>query len=145
VTDSKDPTTGATEHPASHLMTAREVADVFRVDTKTVTRWARSGKLDSIRTLGGHRRFDRTEVRRVYQQQTTERGETPRSLASQAANAKLWRLQAMPTTALRADPPSAHGQRRTSSAARDLDFSPNPVQVETHSHHATPAPESGQG
>lgn len=36
---------------------------MFRVDPKTVTRWAKSGKLTSIRTLGGHRRYRETEVR----------------------------------------------------------------------------------
>jgi len=34
-----------------------EVAVRFRVDPKTVTRWAKQGKLPSIRTLGGHRRY----------------------------------------------------------------------------------------
>jgi excisionase family DNA binding protein len=39
------------------------VASLFRVDPKTVTRWAKSGKLTSIRTLGGHRRYREAEVR----------------------------------------------------------------------------------
>jgi excisionase family DNA binding protein len=39
------------------LLTPSEVAAIFRVDPKTVTRWAKVGKLSSIRTLGGHRRF----------------------------------------------------------------------------------------
>jgi excisionase family DNA binding protein len=39
-----------------------EVANMFRVDPKTVTRWARMGRLSSIRTLGGHRRFLKDEV-----------------------------------------------------------------------------------
>ncbi|WP_446566379.1 BldC family transcriptional regulator [Trueperella abortisuis] len=43
-------------------MTPAEVAALFRVDPKTVARWADSGKLPSIRTLGGHRRFPRKEV-----------------------------------------------------------------------------------
>ena len=38
------------------LLTPAEVAALFRVDPKTVTRWAKAGKLSSIRTLGGHRR-----------------------------------------------------------------------------------------
>ena len=45
------------------LLTPAEVAALFRVDPKTVTRWAKSGKLTSIRTLGGHRRYRETEVR----------------------------------------------------------------------------------
>jgi predicted site-specific integrase-resolvase len=36
---------------------------MFRVDPKTVTRWAKAGKLKSIRTLGGHRRYRETEIR----------------------------------------------------------------------------------
>ncbi|MFH8582758.1 developmental transcriptional regulator BldC, partial [Streptomyces zaomyceticus] len=38
-------------------------ATMFRVDPKTVTRWAKAGKLTSIRTLGGHRRYREAEVR----------------------------------------------------------------------------------
>jgi len=45
------------------LLTPAEVAALFRVDPKTVTRWAKSGKLSSIRTLGGHRRYRESEVR----------------------------------------------------------------------------------
>lgn len=44
------------------LLTPGEVADLFRVDPKTVSRWAKAGKLTSIRTLGGHRRYNRAEV-----------------------------------------------------------------------------------
>lgn len=47
------------------LLTPAEVAVLFRVDPKTVTRWAKAGKLSSIRTLGGHRRYRETEVRRL--------------------------------------------------------------------------------
>jgi excisionase family DNA binding protein len=41
------------------------VATLFRVDPKTVTRWAQAGKLTSIRTLGGHRRYREQEVREL--------------------------------------------------------------------------------
>ena len=44
------------------LLTPGEVAALFRVDPKTVTRWAQDGRLSSVRTLGGHRRFRATEV-----------------------------------------------------------------------------------
>lgn len=44
------------------LLTPAEVAEIFRVDPKTVTRWAKSGKLTAVMTLGGHRRYKRTEV-----------------------------------------------------------------------------------
>ncbi|HEY1323461.1 MAG TPA: BldC family transcriptional regulator [Streptosporangiaceae bacterium] len=39
------------------------MAALFRVDPKTVTRWAASGRITSIRTPGGHRRFRESEVR----------------------------------------------------------------------------------
>ena len=47
---------------SEHLLTPAEVAALFRVDPKTVTRWAKAGKLTSIRTLGGHRRYLANEV-----------------------------------------------------------------------------------
>lgn len=46
----------------SDLMTPSEVALVFKVDPKTVTRWANTGKLPSLRTVGGHRRFRRSDI-----------------------------------------------------------------------------------
>ena len=49
-------------------MTPAEVAALFRVDPKTVTRWAKAGKLTAIRTLGGHRRYDESEVRALRDQ-----------------------------------------------------------------------------
>jgi len=54
-------------HFAEHgaLLTPAEVATLFRVDPKTVTRWAKAGKLTSIRTLGGHRRYREAEVREL--------------------------------------------------------------------------------
>jgi len=45
------------------LLTPGEVAALFRVDPKTVTRWALAGRIGSIRTPGGHRRFHEAEVR----------------------------------------------------------------------------------
>lgn len=45
------------------LLTPGEVAKLFRVDPKTVTRWASTGKLKGFRTPGGHRRFRVSEVR----------------------------------------------------------------------------------
>lgn len=51
------------QNEAEPLLTPAEVASMFRVDPKTVTRWAKAGKLTSIRTLGGHRRYRESEVR----------------------------------------------------------------------------------
>lgn len=47
------------------LLTPGEVAAMFRVTPKTVTRWAEAGKLPVVRTLGGHRRFPAAAVREV--------------------------------------------------------------------------------
>lgn len=46
----------------SPLLTPAEVAARFRVDPKTVTRWAKAGKLTAVRTLGGHRRYYADEI-----------------------------------------------------------------------------------
>jgi excisionase family DNA binding protein len=54
------------------LLTPAEVAKKFRVDPKTVTRWAKAGKLSSIRTLGGHRRYRAAEVEKFLQQQQVD-------------------------------------------------------------------------
>lgn len=44
------------------LLTPGEVGDMLRVDTKTVAKWAQAGRLSSVRTPGGHRRFRRAEI-----------------------------------------------------------------------------------
>jgi len=43
-------------------LTSAEVAELFRVDARTVTRWAEKGRIGSFRTPGGHRRFHRADV-----------------------------------------------------------------------------------
>ena len=53
----------ATQRRPDRLLTPGEVAALFRVDPKTVTRWAAAGRIGSIRTPGGHRRFRESEVR----------------------------------------------------------------------------------
>ena len=55
------------------LLTPSEVAALFRVNPKTVTRWARAGKLTAIRTLGGHRRFRVSEIKRCLEEMSSER------------------------------------------------------------------------
>jgi len=67
----------ATPNPAAtdtgeHLLTPGEVASLFRVDPKTVTRWASAGRIGSIRTPGGHRRFRESEVRTMLASLTSE-------------------------------------------------------------------------
>lgn len=51
------------ERTSDRLLTPGEVAKLFRVDPKTVTRWATAGRIGSIRTPGGHHRFRESEVR----------------------------------------------------------------------------------
>ncbi|MEV8635205.1 BldC family transcriptional regulator [Streptosporangium sp. NPDC051023] len=64
-TTAPDGTVTLTPEPVAvePLLTPAEVATMFRVDPKTVTRWAKAGRLSSIRTLGGHRRYREAEVR----------------------------------------------------------------------------------
>lgn len=66
------------------LLTPGEVASLFRVDPKTVTRWAAAGRVSSLRTPGGHRRFRESEVRRLLEgdstaQETRGNEDTPQS------------------------------------------------------------------
>lgn len=54
----------ASRATGEYLRTA-EVADLLHVSSKTISRWAREGKLPSVRTLGGHRRFPEQPIRDV--------------------------------------------------------------------------------
>ncbi len=64
--------TVTTTGSAERLLTPGEVAALFRVDPKTVTRWASAGRIGSIRTPGGHRRFRESEVREMLADLTSE-------------------------------------------------------------------------
>ncbi|MCW2930002.1 MAG: binding domain, excisionase family [Actinomycetia bacterium] len=66
------------EEETQPLLTPGEVAELFRVDPKTVTRWARSGKITAIRTPGGHRRYRETEVRALLRAPEAPGGLSPR-------------------------------------------------------------------
>ena len=55
------------EQTTHRLLTPGEVAALFRVDPKTVTRWAEAGKIGSIKTPGGHHRFRESEVRALLE------------------------------------------------------------------------------
>ena len=65
-----------TEPSGERLLTPSEVAKMFRVDPKTVTRWAKAGKLSSIRTLGGHRRYRASEVEALLKGLQREDGDS---------------------------------------------------------------------
>jgi excisionase family DNA binding protein len=51
----------------SYLRTA-EVADILHVSPKTVSRWAKEGKLPFLKTLGGHRRYPEAKIRELANQ-----------------------------------------------------------------------------
>lgn len=50
---------------ADQTMTPGEVAKAFGVDPKTVSKYGKTGKLASIRTPGGHRRYSRQQVEHI--------------------------------------------------------------------------------
>ena len=71
------------------LLTPAECAAMWHVDPKTITRWAKAGKLTSIRTLGGHRRYRESDVRALLR---TPQEESTDPLAAPVHS--LWPIQA---------------------------------------------------
>ena len=55
-------TPGADGDLRGRLLRTREVALLFRVSERAVTDWARRGRIPSVRTPGGHRRYPADEV-----------------------------------------------------------------------------------
>ena len=53
--------------PDNRLLTRAEVAEIFQVAPSTITRWAEAGKLPSVKTLGGHRRYEARTVKELAQ------------------------------------------------------------------------------
>lgn len=72
----KSPTIGDTGHMSNRvpgrLLTPGEVARLFRVDPRTVRRWAMTGKIESIRTPGGHYRYHEAQIRELLDDQDDE-------------------------------------------------------------------------
>lgn len=66
------------------LLTPGEVAKLFHVNPKTVTRWARAGKISSVRTLGGHRRFLAREIEELLNRSNPKSPSAAGPLAGQA-------------------------------------------------------------
>jgi putative resolvase len=52
---------------ARRFVSARGVVEATGMSASTVRRWSREGKLPSVRTLGGHRRYDLAKVREVIE------------------------------------------------------------------------------
>lgn len=57
---------------AEPLLTPGQVAALFGVDAKTVTRWAKAGRLTPILTPAGHRRYRESEIRAYFVPTTAE-------------------------------------------------------------------------
>src|SRR5687767_12849836 len=49
--------TTATADESTEYLLPGQVAAILQVSPKTITRWAKEGKLSAQRTLGGHRRY----------------------------------------------------------------------------------------
>ena len=62
VESGEDPMASPARYPAEQLLLPADVAALFHVTPRTVTRWARAGKLTTIYTAGGHRRYRLSEV-----------------------------------------------------------------------------------
>lgn len=46
-------------------LTASQAAALLQVSPKTVSRWAKEGRLPFLKTLGGHRRYPEAEIREL--------------------------------------------------------------------------------
>ena len=63
-------TDGAAGGFEGRLLRTREVALLFQVSERAVTDWARKGRIPSVRTPGGHRRYPAEEVRALLERST---------------------------------------------------------------------------
>ena len=52
----------ATRSKVESYLRASEAAALLRVSAKTVSRWAKQGRIPHVLTLGGHRRFPREAI-----------------------------------------------------------------------------------
>jgi excisionase family DNA binding protein len=51
--------------PSERYLRTSEVAPIMHVSSKTVSRWAKEGKLPFLLTLGGHRRYPEQRIRAI--------------------------------------------------------------------------------
>lgn len=101
------------------LLTPGEVASLFRVDPKTVTRWAAAGRISSIRTPGGHRRFRETEVRALLAGEPVTSGSLPaEDIPSQAEvrSSKAESAEPQSADALTPEPRDARATQRSGAS-----------------------------
>ncbi|HEU5001429.1 MAG TPA: helix-turn-helix domain-containing protein [Actinomycetota bacterium] len=62
----------AGEARENEYLLAAQVARLLHVSPKTVSRWAKEGKLPYVRTLGGHRRFPGAPIRELAERLASE-------------------------------------------------------------------------
>lgn len=65
---------GAASRFDGRLLRTREVALLFQVSERAVTDWARKGRIPSVRTPGGHRRYPADQVKALLERSTGEAG-----------------------------------------------------------------------
>jgi len=84
------PAPASREREDDDLLTPAEVATIFRVDPKTVTRWAAADppRLASVRTPGGHRRFRWSVVRAKLREMPDERSLSRKPVINRCAPGK---------------------------------------------------------
>jgi excisionase family DNA binding protein len=82
------PSSGKAATTSPSYLLAAEVADILHVSPKTVSRWAKEGKLLYLKTLGGHRRYPEAEIRELVSELREEAtaSQSP-SVGSQKASA----------------------------------------------------------
>jgi excisionase family DNA binding protein len=56
------------KYPGERFLRTSDVAKMLHVSPKTVSRWAKEGRLPHLSTLGGHRRFPASEIERLMQE-----------------------------------------------------------------------------
>ena len=55
------------------LLTAQEVADIFRVNVKIIGQWVRDGKLETVKYPGKNHRFSKQYILDLLTTLTTEK------------------------------------------------------------------------
>ncbi|HLI24569.1 MAG TPA: helix-turn-helix domain-containing protein [Acidimicrobiales bacterium] len=55
-----------------HLLRTSDVASLFEVSERTVSEWARQGRIPSVRTPGGHRRYPADEINELLERSRGE-------------------------------------------------------------------------
>ena len=65
----------STQEPS--YLRAAEVADILHVSPKTVSRWAKEGRLPFMKTLGGHRRYPAAKIRELAEELREEPTQEP--------------------------------------------------------------------